>query len=197
MANLDPSRQPATYADYLRWEEGRFEILDGVVFAMSPAPNRAHQRVQVELARQIANHLVGKSCELFTAPFDVRLSEIEEAADDEILTVVQPDLAVVCDPGKLDDQGCLGAPDWVVEVLSPATAGRDHVLKRELYERFGVREYWLIHPLDRLLTCYQRGANGRFGPATINEARGRTPVVIFPGLEIDWDLVFSRFPASL
>jgi Uma2 family endonuclease len=197
MANLDPSRQPATYADYLRWEEGRLEIVDGVVFAMSPAPNRAHQRVQVELARQIANHLVGKSCELFTAPFDVRLSEIEEAADDEILTVVQPDLAVVCDPGKLDDQGCLGAPDWVVEVLSPATAGRDHVLKRELYERFGVREYWLIHPLDRLLTCYQRGENGRFGPATINEARGCTSVAIFPGLEIDWDLVFSRFPASI
>jgi Uma2 family endonuclease len=110
--------------------------------------------------------------------------------------VVQPDLAVICDPGKLDDQGCLGAPDWIAEVLSPATSGRDHVLKRNLYERFGVREYWLIHPIDRLLTRYRLGPGGRFGPAEIEEARGRSQVGIFPELSVDWDQVFARFPAE-
>lgn len=197
MAQPDPQKPLATYADYLKWDEGRFEIVDGTVYSMSPAPNRAHQRVTVELARQIANFLVGKSCEVFSAPFDVRLGATPETEDAEISTVVQPDLAVICDPEKLDDHGCLGAPDWIIEVLSPATAGRDHVLKRELYERHGVREYWLIHPLDRLLTRYHCGPGESFGPATIQEASGRARVAIFPDLEIDWDLVFSRFPTSL
>lgn len=188
---------PATFADYRTWDAGRFEIVEGAAFAMSPAPNRAHQRVLAELGRQIGNFLVGKTCELFPAPFDVRLSELANPADEDITTVVQPDLSVVCDPRKLDDEGCLGAPDWVIEILSPSTSARDHVLKRGLYERFGVREYWLIHPIDRLITRYLRGEDGRFGPAEIEEASGLTRVGIFPDLEIDWNLVFARFPAEV
>ncbi|WP_255210712.1 Uma2 family endonuclease [Methylogaea oryzae] len=103
-------------------------------------------------------------------------------------TVVQPDLAVVCDAAKLDQAGCRGAPDWVVEVISPHTAAKDHVRKRELYERHGVKEYWLVHPLDRVVTRYVL-ANGRYAQPLIEEAVGRTAVACLPGLEIDWEFL--------
>ena len=179
------TRQSYTYADYQQWPEGeRWELIDGEAYAMSPAPTRTHQAVVVELVRQIANFLEGKPCQVFVAPFDVRLPERNEA-DDQIETVVQPDIVVVCDESKLDEKGCRGAPDWIIEVLSPSTASKDHVRKKSLYERHGVREYWLVHPTDHVLTRYRLEGKA-FGPALIDETEGSTEVEALPGLAIEW-----------
>lgn len=184
--------QRHTYGEYRRWpDDVRYEIIDGSAYAMAPAPSRRHQEVLGELFRQVANALEGHSCRAFIAPFDVRLPRGAEA-DDEIETVVQPDLAVVCDQAKLDAQGCRGAPDWVVEVLSPATAGHDHIQKRAVYERAGVREYWLVHPSDRIVTVY-RLDGGRYGAPEVRELTGRQPIGVLAQVEIDWD----RFAAPL
>ncbi len=130
--------QHHTYGEYLQWpDDRRYELIDGVAYAMTPAPTRRHQEVLLEIARQVANALLHHACKAFIAPFDVRLPKGDEA-DEQVDTVVQPDLSVVCDPDKLDERGCRGAPDWVVEVLSPATASHDHKLKRAVYERAGV-----------------------------------------------------------
>ncbi|GAB4355936.1 MAG: Uma2 family endonuclease [Methylohalobius crimeensis] len=176
-----------TYKDYLQWpEETRYELIDGVAYAMPPAPARRHQEMLLELARQVANALSGHPYRAFIAPFDVRLPK-EEETDEAVDTVVQPDLSVVCDPAKLDERGCRGAPDWVVEVLSPATAGHDYILKHAVYERAGVREYWLVHPVDRIVTVY-RLEGGRFGVPDVRELEARQAVGALPDVEIDWEL---------
>lgn len=184
-AVLQPQQRLFTYGEYRRWpEDERWELIDGAAFDMCPAPSRQHQEVLLELSRQTANFLLGKPCKAYIAPFDVRLPKADEA-DDDVDTVVQPDLAVICDAGKLDDKGCRGAPDWVVEVISPHTAAKDHIKKQTLYERHGVREYWLVHPLDRVVTRYV-WRDGHFLPPAIEAAAGKTPVQCLPGLEIDW-----------
>lgn len=182
-----PQRQQAhhTYADYRQWPQGeRFELIDGEAWAMGPAPARRHQEVVLELARQIADALEGTPCRPYIAPFDVRLPR-ENEADEAIDTVVQPDISVVCDKEKLDEQGCRGAPDWIVQVLSPATAGRDQIVKRALYERVGVREYWLVHPTDRVVTIYLL-ENGTYGKPAIHELVDATAAAILPQIVIDW-----------
>jgi len=181
-----------TYGDYLTWPEAeRWELIDGVAYAMTPAPSVAHQRLVREILTQINIFLGGGPCEVFAAPFDVRLPEAGEA-DADILTVVQPDIAVICDPAKLDERGCRGAPDVVIEVISPATAVRDQIHKVALYEKHGVKEYWLVHPTDRLVTIRLLGAEGRYGLPQIHEATGTLPVASLPGLEIDLDAAFRR-----
>ena len=176
-----------TYGDYLHWpDDQRYELIDGIAYAMAPAPARIHQEVLGELFRQVANTLKDHPCKPFIVPFDVRLPKADEA-DEAVDTVVQPDLCVVCDPGKLDDKGCRGAPDWVVEVLSPATAGHDHILKRTVYERAGVPEYWLLHPIDRIVTIY-RLEQGRYGRPEVQELEGKTTVGVLPEVEIEWPM---------
>jgi Uma2 family endonuclease len=185
-----------TYGEYLTWPEGeRYELIDGVGYAMAPAPSRGHQRLVGELYRQIADALEGGPCEVNVAPFDVRLPEKDEAdeADEAIATVVQPDIAVVCDPAKLDERGCRGAPDWIVEVLSPSSAGHDQIRKLALYERQGVREYWLAHPGDRIVTVYQL-ENGAYGRPVVTEMQDRLASSSCPGVEIDWERVVKGLP---
>ena len=175
-----------TYGDYCHWpDDERWELIDGEAFAMAPAPTRLHQEFVVELAAQIHPRLAETGCRVYVAPFDVRLPKGDEA-DAKVETVVQPDLAVVCDPGTLDDKGCRGAPDWVIEILSSATAAHDQIRKRALYERHGVREYWLLHPVDRVLTIYRLGADGVFGKPDVVELEGVTAVAALDGLEIRW-----------
>jgi Uma2 family endonuclease len=186
MNQPQPSHSGYTYADYRNWPANEsWELIDGIAHAMGPAPLRLHQKVLLQLARQVADTLEGKTCEAYIAPFDVRLPKGAEN-DETIDTVVQPDLSVICDPAKLDDKGCRGAPDWIVEVLSPATASYDHLTKRTLYERAGVREFWLVHPVDRIATIYRQIAPQRFGPAEFVELAGQTPVGILPDIIIDW-----------
>lgn len=185
-----------TYADYRTWPaDERWELIDGIAYAMGPAPVRLHQKVLLQIARQAANALEGNSCEAYIAPFDVRLPQGDEA-DESLDTVVQPDLSVICDRNKLDDRGCHGAPDWIVEVLSPVTASHDHLVKRALYERVGVREFWLVHPTDHIATVSRQTAPGRFGPAEIIALTGQTPVGIQPDIVIDWARVVGAEVAS-
>lgn len=177
-----------TYADYCSWpDDVRYELIDGVAYAMGPAPVRRHQGVLLELARQVANILEGSPCRPYVAPFDVRLPKTDEI-DNDVDTVVQPDLVVICDRAKLDDKGCRGAPDWVVEVLSPSTAGHDQILKRALYQRVGVREYWLVHPVDRIVTMYTLNA-GSYGVPDVRELVGTLAVGVLPEIVIDWERV--------
>lgn len=175
-----------SYGDYCHWtDDERWELIDGEAYAMAPAPSRLHQEFAVELTRQIANQLRGQACRVYVAPFDVRLPRGEES-DDQVNTVVQPDLAIICDPARLDDRGCRGAPDWIIEILSPTSAAHDQIRKRALYERHGVREYWILHPLDRVLTIYRLGADGAYGRPDVVELTGTTPVTTLPGLAIQW-----------
>ena len=143
-------RERFSYADYCKWtDDERWELIDGVEYDMSPAPSRIHQKLSGELFVRIYNVLKDRQCEVYAAPFDVRLPDYAEASDKEIFTVVQPDIVVVCDASKLDERGCMGAPDLVIEILSPYTAAKDMKIKRDLYEQHGVREYWLVHPTDK------------------------------------------------
>jgi Uma2 family endonuclease len=184
--------QRHTYGEYRTWpEDVRYELIDGVAYAMAP-PVRAHQRVVVELLRQIADALQGSPCEVNVAPFDVRLPDADEA-DDDILTAVQPDIVVVCDPRKLDVRGCRGAPDLVIEVLSPSTAGHDQIVKLAAYERHGVAEYWLVHPTDRTVTVYTWTHSG-YGRPAISEFEGSLVSVAVPVITIDWARVVAGLP---
>src|SRR6185437_3702402 len=145
-----------TYADYLTWPEGLCgDLINGIRYVREPpAPTRFHQEVVGELYYQVRAALEGKSSRVYVAPFDVRLPKSDEA-DEQIGTEVQPDIVMVCDPRKLDERGMRGAPDWIAEVLSPATARHDQIVKLPTYERAGVPEVWLIHPTDRTLTIYR------------------------------------------
>ncbi len=183
-----------TYGDYLTWpEEVRYELIDGKAYLMAPAPSVSHQDIAGEIYRQLANALQGKPCRVFIAPVDVRLPKADEA-DEQIDTVVQPDVLAVCDASKLSERGVRGAPDFVVEVLSPATAAHDMVIKRRIYERHGVREYWLVHPLDRVLTIYRLDEKGEYGKPDTQELQGRTDVGVLPGVSIAWDELIARLP---
>lgn len=179
-----------TYADYRMFPDGeRWEIIHGIAYNMAPAPTTPHQSSVVELVLQVGNQLRGKPCKVFIAPTDLRF-----ARDERTDKVVQPDLFVVCERSKITPQGVVGAPDWIVEVLSPASASHDQITKKALYEAEGVREYWLVHPSDHILTVYRQTGDGSFGAAEIREMKGRVQVAAVPGLEIDWDLWEPLFP---
>jgi Uma2 family endonuclease len=183
-----------TYADYLIWPEGeRWELIDGEAYAMSPAPTNFHQLIVGELFSRIHGHFRGKPCRPFVAPFDVRLPNMGKAHH-EVNTVVQPDISLVCDPDKLkDNHGCLGAPDWVIEVLSPGTAVRDQRTKRTLYERHGVAEYWLVHPVDRSVTIY-RLENQAYGKSLVFGTEDVCSPLAFPELVIAVADIFIDLP---
>ncbi len=182
---------PVTYGDYRQWtDDGRWEIIEGIVYDMSPSPSTKHQTVLRELLFQIASFLPDDSnCEVFIAPFDIRLPEADEP-DDAVINVVQPDLSMICDPLKIDEIGCRGAPDWVIEVLSPHTASKDHIQKRLLYERKGVREYWLVHPLDEMVTVFVLGNDGKYELPVFREGKGELGVKALPGLVVDLDAIY-------
>jgi Uma2 family endonuclease len=180
-----------TYGDYLTWDDDqRWELIDGVPYNMSPAPTVRHQAISRELLTEFALHLRGNSCQVFAAPFDVRLPELDES-DDLVETVVQPDLSVVCDRTKLDDAGCRGAPDLIVEILSPSTAHKDQKVKFDRYERAGVREYWIVDPTGSTVQIYTLGVEGKYGRPETFGAVDRVTVGIFPELEIDLAAVFA------
>ena len=175
-----------TYADYLTWDDGqRWELIDGEAYCMSPAPSSAHQRVSRTLTRIIDTHLIGKRCELFAAPFDVRLSERLGVSDNYVETVVQPDLLVVCDKSKLDERGCNGAPDLIIEITSPSTSKVDLTTKFDLYEKYRVREYWIIHPAEKTLLVFKLQESGRYGTPDRYADTGIVPVSLLGDLMIN------------
>lgn len=176
-----------TYYDYYRWDDGeRWELIDGVPYSMSPTPLRKHQGILIELVGQIHNFLKDKPCKVYTAPFDVRLGGLGDEDD----TVVQPDIVVVCDKTKLDDRGCNGAPDMLIEILSPSTAAKDKVTKFNKYQSASVREYWIVDPDSKTVASHVL-ENGRYITyAYSNE--DAAPVQILEGCKIDLQEVFAE-----
>lgn len=180
-----------TYADYLNWPDvERWEILGGQLFMMTPSPSSQHQRILMEIASQLHTYLRGKSCAVFPAPFDVRLPQGDEK-DEEIDNVVQPDLVVVCDRSKIDKRGCKGAPDLIVEILSYSTAKKDLNEKFNLYEKSGVKEYWVVFPGDEVVEVYQLDENMKYVKTGTYQNSSRIKVGILPELEIDLSPVFQ------
>lgn len=149
-----------SYADYITWpDEFKCEIIDGVIYEMSPAPNMNHQKIVGKIFVIFSNFLEGKVCTPFIAPFDTRFRNIDGSPDDEIYTIVQPDIAVICDKSKITTSYCEGAPDLVVEVLSPSTGFRDQTEKLQLYEKHGVREYWVVNPEACYIMIYHHNGH--------------------------------------
>ena len=183
--DLDLTRQ-YTYADYLTWTfADRVELLRGWIARMSPAPNRFHQQVQQNLNFALARHLQGQKCKLYPTPFDVSLPR---TAGGE--TVVQPDLCVICDLAKLTEQGCTGAPDLIIEILSPGNSKREVRDKYALYEESGVREYWLVDPLDRHVLRYVLRDGTFVGLAPRTEDDEAIEAQALPGFAVDGADVF-------
>ncbi len=151
-----------TFADCLGWDEKeRAEIIGGEVLMMAP-PSRIHQKISGEIFRQLANFLEGKRCEVYSAPFGVRLFEKDGDRPEDVDTVVEPDITVVCDTSRLDQHGCKGAPELVMEILSPSSRRHDMLVKLNLYQRAGVREYWIVNPDDKDVQVFLLDGSGLF-----------------------------------
>lgn len=182
-----------TYADYLTWQfQERLELIKGKIFKMSPAPSRKHQKISIRLTKDILLFLDKGPCELYVAPFDVRLSPPKNNKDDnKIYSVVQPDLCVICDLEKLDDRGCLGAPDWIIEILSPGNNKKELDQKFSLYEENGVREYWIVHPAEETVTVFELSTEGQYIFRKMYPTGTKVPVGIFPGFAIDLNEIFT------
>jgi Uma2 family endonuclease len=184
---------PVTYGDYLSWTgEERYELIEGLPVNMGPAPMRKHQALSREIFARLHAAVSSREnspCELYYAPFDVRLPEHNEA-DEDVTTVVQPDILLVCDPSKLDDRGCRGAPDLVIEILSPGTMSYDLKIKRNLYEKHGIREYWIVHPEEKIILVY-RLENGIYGKGEVYETGEDLPVWVLPGLSLPMNEIFE------
>jgi Uma2 family endonuclease len=175
------------YADYLQWTfDGMVELINGKIFKMSPAPSSSHQSISVNFTVEIGGFLKHKKCKVFIAPFDVRLSKFKE--DKLIDSVVQPDLCIICDPTKIDEKGCNGAPDMIVEILSPSTAQRDLDLKFKLYEENAVLEYWIVQPNDQTVSVFDL-IDSKFTLRGIYH-RAKIVEVKTIGLDIDLNEVF-------
>ncbi|MFD2784154.1 Uma2 family endonuclease [Hymenobacter rubripertinctus] len=180
-----------TYADYLTWRLDEFvELIKGKVRQMSPAPRVRHQSVSFNIGGIIRNKMRGSTCQGFAAPFDVRLLKSSPDGDARISTVVQPDLCVICDPTKLDEFGCVGAPDWIIEILSPGNMAHDSKTKFDLYEENGVREYWMVDPGLKNIIIYTLG-NDQYQLRGEFYQPGPVPVATLPGVELEWAEVFE------
>ncbi len=179
-----------TYADYLKWKwEERVELFKGAVMKMA-APNTKHQVIAGNLYFKLKSFLNAFPCKVFIAPFDVRLPVQNKKKDNQITTVVQPDLCVVCDETKIDERGCLGAPDIAIEILSPGNNRKELHYKFDLYKEAGVLEYWVVVPsVEMIIIWYlEDGKYGKSKPYTSGQII-TTPIL--SGLEINTTDIFN------
>jgi len=181
-----------TYADYLTWlDNQRRELYNGFIKLMSPAPRKIHQRISSFLHIEIGYFLKKKKCQIYAAPFDVRLPQ-KSKSDKEIFTLVQPDLCIICNPEKLDDKGCIGAPDMIIEIISKSSAKNDAIEKYNIYEEAGVLEYWIVYPETELVHVFLL-ENGKFQLKKIYASDDKIEVHIFKGeLIIDLNEIFEN-----
>lgn len=180
-----------TYKDYLSCtKEEKYEIINGVPYAMSLVQSRVHQEISMRLVNEIYNYLKGKKCKVYAAPLDVRLCK-EDLVDSDILDVVQPDITVVCDENKLDDRGVKGVPDLIIEIVSPSSTSLDYVKKLNLYGDYGVREYWIINPKTQKLLVYKIDNNDFYGEPEMYAREDKVKVGIFKELTIDLMEIFE------
>lgn len=179
-----------TYADLMAWDGPQYELIEGEPRMMAP-PSGRHQEILGAMHAQIWSYLQGKSCKVFPAPYGVRLFEKEKDTPDEVDTMVEPDITVVCDPKKLDDAGCKGAPDMVAEILSASTRRHDKVTKFDLYQRAGVKEYWIVDPEIQVVQVYTLEKD-RYHAATVYTREQSLPVGVLEGCSVDLNLVFTE-----
>ena len=193
LADLDLNKM-YSYADYFKWKfEERVELLKGKIFEMS-GPNRVHQKLVLKLGSSLSFFLENSSCEVYIAPFDVRLPR-KSKNDKDIITVVQPDVCVICDKSKLDDRGCLGAPDIVIEVLSPSNNKKDLKYKYQIYEEAGVKEYWVVFPQDRSLMIYTL-TNDKYVASPFLFSGDIAESGALPGFKLDLTGLFASIPEN-
>lgn len=179
---LPKNKENYTYDDYLKWDETeRIEILDGFAY-LQATPSRAHQSVSMELSRQISTFLKGKSCEVYAAPFSVKLDE---------KNVVEPDITIVCDKGKITEKGINGAPNLIIEIISPSSVKVDKMIKFNKYEKFGIKEYWIVDPLNKSVDVFILGDNNRYDRQSTYIDEEKIKLSIIPELEVDLKLVFE------
>ena len=189
---LPAEKERYTFADVLSWDEDvRVELIEGLPYMMAP-PLRIHQEILMELSNQIKNYLNGKNCWVYPAPFGVRLFSRKEDTPDREEDLLEPDITVVCDRDKLDKYGCKGAPDMIVEILSPSTLRRDRFEKYNLYERAGVREYWIVDP-DRKLVQAMVLEDGQYHAPEVFTSEEKAPIAVLEGCVIDLAAVFAAF----
>ncbi len=188
----DKTERPYTYGDYKTWpRDERWELMDGVPFDMSPAPKRVHQEVSAVIFTKIRQFLRNSPCTAYAAPFDVLLPALGEENEDDVTSVVQPDISVICDTTKLTEAGCTGAPDWIIEIISPYTSKKDFDEKFKLYEKHKVTEYWIVDPGNRYIHIYVLGENGRYPEEPcILEGTGTAESAVLQGFGIDLEELF-------
>lgn len=189
--DLDLTKQ-YSYADYLTWQfQERLELIKGYVYKISPAPARKHQEISWRLITPFVDYFRNSPCKVYHAPFDVRLPKKGSSGNKQTFTVLQPDLCVICDLDKLDDRGCVGAPDLVVEILSPGNTKREMKQKFDAYQEAGVTEYWIVQPDDRNVFQYvlnQEGIYIGLHPLTDEDTLVSRA---FPDFEIELSRVFD------
>ena len=180
-----------SYADYLTWQfEEVVELIRGKIFKKAAAaPRRLHQKVSGELSYRLTGFLKGQKCQVYAAPFDVRFPKGSKE-DHKIHDVVQPDICVICNPEKLDDRGCLGAPDLIVEILSPGNSKTELKHKYSLYESHGVREYWIIHPENQDLLIYTL-VDGKYITTGLQTSGDVVESAVIKGFTLDLEEFFK------
>jgi Uma2 family endonuclease len=189
-SDLDLSKT-YNYADYLQWKfEERVELIKGRIFKMSPAPSSNHQDISGNIYFAIKLYLLNNNCKVYAAPFDVRLTK-KSKDHKEVLTVVQPDICVICNRSKIDEKGCLGAPDIVVEILSPGNNKKELQNKYEVYEENGVQEYWIVSPQDKTFLKYTLNNEGVYVPSRLLTTGSEVTTPVLPGFVLDLEQVFK------
>jgi Uma2 family endonuclease len=184
-----------SYVDYLTWQfNERVELIRGKIMQMCPAPNVKHQDISANLTYPLLHFFHDKRCRVYVAPFDVRLYNRKKSllASQEIFTVVQPDLCVICNLELLDEQGCNGAPDWVIEILSNSNSKKEMQIKYELYQESGVTEYWLIYPYEQAVHQFVLNDNGVYQLQKMYSDEDMAVPHLFPELAIDLNQVFEN-----
>ena len=181
-----------TYAEYCSWpDDERWELINGIAYNMSPAPSSKHQRISGILHTALSIYLKNQKCEVFAAPFDVYFPEYPEQDFNTIDTIVQPDISVICESSRIIEKGCLGAPDLVVEILSPSTSKKDLYEKFQLYEKYGVKEYWIVDPGNRYIRIFYLQENGKYDygilipPADWREKNTIAQSDVLEGFQVD------------
>lgn len=184
-----PQEKQYSYADLLEWDENvRYELYNGLPVALA-SPSSTHQMISGDLFSQLYSFLKGKGCQVFSAPLDVRLFEKSEDSPENVSTVVQPDLMVVCDREKIDRHGICGAPDMIIEITSNSTHRIDRLTKFNLYQRAGVREYWIVDPSTRIVSVYVLN-NGAYHMQSVYSSDAIIPVGVLDGCKVDFSSVF-------
>ena len=189
---LEEQNKKYSYADYIMWDDDkRYELINGTVYCMSPAPGSTHQEISVILVSKFYNYLKGKKCRVFSAPFDVRFVD-KSVFDNDIENVVQPDIVVYCDRAKIDKRGGIGSPDLIVEIASSSSVKRDMNDKYFLYEKFGVREYWVVFPYEMSVVVFKLGEDKKYKKQVTYCREDEICVGIFEDLKIDLKEVFKN-----